>query len=653
MLGGRLIGPGLSVSLLPFLVFVLAWIVTADNFPPAKTGYGPFNGQHCHRGEDLDPPVQGTVRHTHNDFHSGSIPAAEWEDFKAKFKKYLEDEAVHVEQRDAGLETEYRIVSFPSNWKPEDQDHWHNHGDDDTFWWTPDEGNNDSCDYAPEFTQASYSFSLAENAPAGTPVGMVQASDQDSDRLRHTLEGTGSNHFSIESVTGQINVKTPPDYEVRPKYSLIVRATDPGGSHAIVSVSISVANVEEAGTVSVSGAFQAGARVTAALRDPDGAIQGPTWAWEKATREDGPWDASSETSATLTLGASDVGHFIRARATYSDGHGDGKTAESPPVAVRAQPASPPRRTEPRDRSTSTPTPTPTAVPLSVPGPTTRATSTPTPTPTNTATPTPRPTNTATPTPRPTNTPKPSPTPTMTPLPSFTPLPVRSNNPPIFQEGASTNRTTRAGLVNAQVGAPVVAVDPDGDPIAYSRDGTDLAQFILNTATGQVWAAQALPSGSFSLRLWATDGRGGADFIDIDITAEAQQPEETGLAPIALPTSTPYPTPALKAQQVPVPTPTLKPDPTEPPTATPIDMSGWGPGRTIGTWTPTPDWGVSVVDAGNPRPPAGPVVLAQSGPILNPAPWWPRALLWIGGALLAFALAWLILVAHRNRRQGRR
>ena len=208
-----------------------------------------------------------------------------------------------------------------------------------------------------------------------------------------------------------------------------------------------------------------------------------------------------------------------------------------------------------------------------------------------------------------------------------------------------------------MGDPIVAVDPDGDPVAYSRDGADMRYFILNTVTGQVWTAKVLPAGrqSLALRLWAEDGRGGMDFIDVRVVVEGLDREEApSPEPVMLAqpteTLTPIPTPValLQVRQKAEATPTLRPIPD--PTAT-IDTSRWGPGRRINTPRPTPEWGIPVVDIGIPRGPA-PVVHAQSDILPIEPALWPRVAIWLGGLGLLFALAWLLLMALRDRRRER-
>ena len=641
-MGGRFFGPGLNMSLLPLILLFLTWVISTESFPAARSGYGPTEGKHCHAGEHLDPPRTSPGHHTHSGFHSGLVPDAEWPAFSTKYADHLADPEVYYSKSGDNW-----LITFPSEWKPDGDEHFHNHGDDDLAWWTSDEGN---CHSKPEFIGNTYEFSISENLDAGASVGAVRATDQDGDQPRHTLEGAGS-YFNIDASTGEITTRTKLDYEAKSTHSFRVRATDSSGRYSRVPATVLVTNEEEPGTVAVSGAPRAGARVTATLRDPDGHISGLGWAWERADSATGTWTKAGEGKA-FVITDSLVDKFIRAKAKYTDGHGPSKEATSDSLQVGAAPVVPPTNTPtptatsrppPRPANTATPTTTATPVlltaPRLTPTPTTRATATPTPT--------------RTPTPTSTRTPTLTPTPTNTRAPTSTPVPPRPNNSPVFTEGTSTTRTAEVGILNARVGAPILAVDPDGDPVAYARDGADMASFILNTATGQVWTAKELTSGSFSLRLWATDGRGGSDFIDVEITAEAGQIQKTVPVLVAVPTLTPTPTPEPAAQQVLAPTPTLKPVPTMTPTATPIDTSGWGPGRKIGTWTPTPDRGVPVVDAGEHRPPAGPAVLAQTGPDPGSGPWWPGASLWLGGLLLLFALLWILFMARRDRSERRR
>ncbi len=62
----------------------------------------------------------------------------------------------------------------------------------------------------------------------------------------------------------------------------------------------------------------------------------------------------------------------------------------------------------------------------------------------------------------------------------------ANQAPAFDEGAQTTReleeNTAAG---ATLGAPIAATDPEGDPLAYSLEGTDESAFSIDSGTGQL------------------------------------------------------------------------------------------------------------------------------------------------------------------------
>lgn len=645
----RLIGPGLSISLLPLLLLIFAFAISAEGSQAARMGAGPFDGQHCHIGEILVPPAQSAGHHTHNGFHSGAVPDAEWEDFSTKFQHYLDDDGVVVAARDG-----HRIVNISGNWTPSDQQVWHNHGDNDLSWWTPDEANRHNCNLTPEFLETGYAYTVAENLPAGTALVSVQAFDPDGDRPGYTLEGGHGNAFTIDPVTGDLETVRILNYEARSIYSFTVRARDPGGRSAAAPVTITVSNVEEPGRTTVSGTARAESTVTASLADPDGNIAALAWAWETAGSPSGPWTAiTGATGARYLLQAGDVGNQVRATASYDDGHGASKSATSGAVLVEAKPAAVNTPSRPTQRTVTRPTssPTPTAVPLTVPQ--------------VTASPTLRPTNT--PTPTPTRTPMPTSTPTATPTQTPIPAPTQANSPPVFVEGETTVRTV--GLETSPwtaVGAPVLALDPDGDPVTYGRDGTDMGYFVLDTVSGQVWTALAMPGDrqTLALRLWARDGRGGSDVIAVQVVLAQPTPEPvavmtatpTATAPFtlaAIPTLTPTPTPLPKQDRAQAALPTAAPAPTAAATPT-LDTSRWGQGRKIGTVTPTPVWDIPVVDVGIPRPPDSTgIALAQSGPVPGLAPLWPQAFLWLGGLALLAALLWMLLMAWRERRRQRR
>ena len=193
---------------------------------------------------------------------------------------------------------------------------------------------------APVFGEGSAtSRSVDEASASGTNVGgPVAADDLDRDALAYTLSGADAALFDIDGSTGQITVgsETTLDFETEDTYSVTVTATDPDDRDDTIDVTISVVNVDEAGTVSLSSMEpQVGAELTAALADPDGSISSAAWVWESSA-DQSAWSAiSGATSAAYTPAAGDGGMYLRAMASYTDGHGAGKTAEA--VSANAVP----------------------------------------------------------------------------------------------------------------------------------------------------------------------------------------------------------------------------------------------------------------------------------------------------------------------------
>ena len=106
---------------------------------------------------------------------------------------------------------------------------------------------------APEFGDASYAFSIAEDATVGDPVGTVSATDADSDTLSYTIEsGNGDGKFAIDG-TGAITTAAALDYETTPSHTLTVQADDSNGGTDTATVSVTVTDVEESTTGPLSG----------------------------------------------------------------------------------------------------------------------------------------------------------------------------------------------------------------------------------------------------------------------------------------------------------------------------------------------------------------------------------------------------------------
>ena len=194
---------------------------------------------------------------------------------------------------------------------------------------------------APSFSANSVSRTVEENTASGSVGAAVTATDADSgDVLAYsvavTSETGAADHladfnrdFSLDTATGQISVKATAaiDYETRAAYKVAYRVSDNKNSAGSVdtavddtlTLTVSVGNLNEAGSVSVSGDPEAGATLTASVSDPDGAASGVSWVWSVGASPTGLFSAiSGATDVEFVVRAADVGKHLQAAATYTD-----------------------------------------------------------------------------------------------------------------------------------------------------------------------------------------------------------------------------------------------------------------------------------------------------------------------------------------------
>ena len=188
-------------------------------------------------------------------------------------------------------------------------------------------------------TRSSYEFSVDENSPANTAVGVAAAGDADGDSLTYSVNGTDAakfnNVFDLNASTGEITVKSGANinYESSDKsYPITVSVTDGEDASgdaeteatidATVSVTIDVNNVDEPGIITFSTtAPRVGSALTASISDPDGEVLVYTVQWARAANADAPFldipiDPGFMANPTYTPTAADQSKYLKVTMLY-------------------------------------------------------------------------------------------------------------------------------------------------------------------------------------------------------------------------------------------------------------------------------------------------------------------------------------------------
>ena len=200
-------------------------------------------------------------------------------------------------------------------------------------------------DETPTFTGGLNAVSLDEGGFGPVQVGDAYIVDDPEGRaITWDLSGTDSDDFSI-SASGVVSFQSPPDYENptdsdrRNTYDVTVEATDGGGNTVSRSVRVTVNNINEDGTVTLSHTVpEVGAALTASLSDPDTA-RNVTWQWYRGTPPDENRYCDSDSDpncrirnnanrASYTPVEEDATHYLTAKASYRDGENSEQSAET-------------------------------------------------------------------------------------------------------------------------------------------------------------------------------------------------------------------------------------------------------------------------------------------------------------------------------------
>ena len=196
---------------------------------------------------------------------------------------------------------------------------------------------------APTFSSSTATRTVQENSSARTNVGgAVEAADSDTgDTLTYSLSGTDANDLSIVSTSGQIQTRSGVTYNfeaAKNSYSVTVTVHDgkdaAGGTDTstiddTIAVTINLTNVNEPGTVAITGTLSGGEQLTASVTDIDGAVSSETWRWARGSTQGGSFsNISGATNASYTSVAADVGKYLQATASYTDPEGPNKSASA-------------------------------------------------------------------------------------------------------------------------------------------------------------------------------------------------------------------------------------------------------------------------------------------------------------------------------------
>ncbi|KAM6161028.1 LOW QUALITY PROTEIN: cadherin EGF LAG seven-pass G-type receptor 3-like [Erethizon dorsatum] len=121
----------------------------------------------------------------------------------------------------------------------------------------------DENDNAPQFSEKRYVAQVHEDVRPHTVVLRVTATDRDKDSngLVHynIISGNSRGHFAIDSLTGEIQVVAPLDFEAEREYALRIRAQDSGRpplSNNTGLASIQVVDINDHTPIFVSTPFQ-------------------------------------------------------------------------------------------------------------------------------------------------------------------------------------------------------------------------------------------------------------------------------------------------------------------------------------------------------------------------------------------------------------
>ena len=195
----------------------------------------------------------------------------------------------------------------------------------------------------PSIISGARNLTVRENH--GSTTQTYTANDPDAGAtLSWSLGGVDSGAFSVSTFTsttnpegqGVIRFLEPPDYELPTDddrdnvYLLTLTVTDNGNPPGTDTwdITVTVENVDEAGTVTITGTPSGGEQLTATVADEDGTVSSLTWQWSRQAPLGLFIPITGATSDSYTPVAADVARYVQVTASYSDGLGPIETASA-------------------------------------------------------------------------------------------------------------------------------------------------------------------------------------------------------------------------------------------------------------------------------------------------------------------------------------
>ena len=414
--------------------------------------------------------------------------------------------------------------------------------------WSPSGTGSTSANNAPVFVDgASTSRDVAENTVAGQPVGApVTATDADTgDTLSYSKTGADAAEFGLNDETGQLLTATVLDYEDPVDadddgvYEVTLSVSDSNGGTDSIDVTVTVTDVVESSTVTVTGLSDASTDENKPWTSPAPAASGAIGevTWSKSGADAARFTLAADGKVTLPAqnyeSAADADtsndYEVTVEATDSDGNAGDQSITVTVTDLAEQPEQPAAPTVTATAGTSNSLDVSWTAPGLNGGPeitgyelqyrlyeqgawteTGTLTGT-TETIDNLAEDTRYEVQV-----RALN----GETPSDWSL-SGTATTGRANSPPEFDDGATTTRAVAENTASgANVGAAVAATDADtGDTLTYSLEGTDEASFGIVSTTGQILTSAALnheAKSTYSVTVKVVDDKGAADTIGVTV-----------------------------------------------------------------------------------------------------------------------------------------